>query len=126
MAVGLIHLNEPEPERRVRRFSFTPDSLAAEPQQRAAISPDGRWVAYVSGDPEPAVWLRAIDREEPRKLEGTEGARRGLFWSPDSEFIGFADDSRLNKVSIQGGPKIALYEPILTNFIGGSWNHDGG
>jgi DNA-binding winged helix-turn-helix (wHTH) protein/Tol biopolymer transport system component len=112
-------------ERPVRRFSFTPESLMDTQRTRAAISPDGRWIAYVAGGPTPAIWLRPIDREEPRKIEGTDGARDRLFWSPDSKLIGFAADNSLKKVSVQGGPAIVLCELPAPSFIGGTWATDG-
>ncbi len=69
--------------------------------------------------------MRAIDSEEPRKLEGSEGAGRGAFWSPDSRFIGFAAGGQLKKIGIQGGPPIVLCDLPGSVFVGGSWNPDG-
>lgn len=107
----------------VDRFSFTvPDLLGGE------ISPDGRRIAYSAGvGEEAAVWVRDLDRETPRKLEGTEGVQGG-FWSPDSQFIGFATGRELKRVAVNGGDLITLCQlPNLTvfSFLGGSWSPRG-
>ena len=86
-----------------------PESLHGGPHGRVAISPGGKHIVYLGGGDEPKLWVRDIDREQPRELAGTEGARnQGLFWSPDSQFIGFAVGRELKKVSVQGGPAITV------------------
>ena len=80
LAVSFVHLTEPAPDRPVRRFSFTPESLDSEHDDvRAAVSPDGRWIVYASEESPTALWIRALASEEPRRLEGTDGAVRGGF-----------------------------------------------
>ena len=121
--LAYVHFSEQPPERVVRRFSFTPESLESGREgQRAAISPDGRWVVYTSDDSPPSLWLRPIDSEQPTKMEGTEGAQRGAFWSPDSQYIGFAARSTLKKVPVSGGPPIVLCEMPSSSYAGGSWD----
>jgi eukaryotic-like serine/threonine-protein kinase len=54
-----------------------------------AISPDGRQLTFVSsGDGQPRLWLRPLDKSTAQPLAGTEGATFP-FWSPDSRSIGF-------------------------------------
>ena len=126
LVLAFLNVTEPTPERPVRRFSFTPESLySARDELRAAVSPDGRWIVYTSGESPGALWLRPIDSEEPRKLEGTEDAGVGAFWSPDSKFIGFATSGQLKKIAIQGGPPIVLCDLPGSIFVGGSWSPDG-
>ena len=68
--------------------------------------------------------MRDIDREEPRKLTGTEGARdQGLFWSPDSRFVGFATDTHLKKVPAEGGSVVTL-AAFQDQYRSGSWSPD--
>jgi dipeptidyl aminopeptidase/acylaminoacyl peptidase len=71
-----------------------------------AISPDGRWLAFVravreaparDADPrtgkvdKPQVWIMPVDGGEPRQLtEHPLGAEGPLVWSPDSTRIGYA------------------------------------
>ena len=105
----------------VGRFSFSAPDLVG-----ASISPDGRHVAYiVGGDEEASVWIRDLDRETPRQLAGTAGAQ-GAFWSPDSQFIGFATDRELKRIAVDGGDPITLCplpgSSSVFPFLGGSWS----
>ena len=110
----------------LRRFAFTPEFLHSGPFGRLAISPDGKHIVYLGGGDEPKLWVRDIDREQPRELAGTEDAHpKGLFWSPDSQFIGFPVVNELKKVSVQGGPAITLCQLPGRNWEGGAWSLDG-
>ena len=106
----------------LRRFAFTPEDFRGE----AAISPNGKHIAYLAGADQPTIWVRDLDREQPRELPGTAGASEwGQFWSPDSQFIGFSADGELKKISVQGGPAITLCSLPQGNYFGGSWSSDG-
>ena len=120
LGVAFVHFRETSPEAPIRRFAFTPDSLAGS----AAISPNGRHIAYAAGGEQRKLWVRDLDHEQPRELDGTEGAR-DPFWSPDSQVIGFATTRELKKISVQGGPTITLCLLPHPTFIGGTWNSDG-
>ena len=54
-----------------------------------AISPNARHIAFVEGGGQGRLWVQDLDQQQPRAIEGTEGAR-SPFWSPDSTVIGFA------------------------------------
>ena len=70
--------------------------------------------------------MRDLDSEQPRELPGAAGASdRGAFWSPDSQFIGFAAGGELKRISVQGGPAIALCSLPQGNYFGGAWSPDG-
>ena len=101
---------EPAGPKPVRRFAFTPEEFIATQHGRSAtISPNGRHIAYVAGADQPAIWVRDLDQQQPRRLAGTDGAAFGWpFWSPDSQFIGFATFSELKKISVRGGTPITL------------------
>ena len=77
-------------------------------ESHSAISPDGRWIAFVgsSGEQE-RIYLRAIDSLESRPLAGTEGAI-SPFWSPDSRQIGFFADGKIQRIAVAGGPAQAI------------------
>ena len=106
----------------LRRFAFTPEGFRGE----AAISPNGKHIAYLAGTDQPTILVRDLDREQPRELSGTAGASdSGLFWSPDSQFIGFAAGNELKKISVQGGPAVTLCSLPQGRYFGGSWSHDG-
>ncbi len=89
-----------------------------------ALSPDGRHLVYLGrGAPTVglAVIVRAIDQLDARELPGM-GAL-GMFFSPDSRWIGFFTPTELKKVSISGGPAITLGE-VTGAPLGASWSDD--
>ena len=124
LAVSLVHFRETPAEAPLRRFAFTPVSLYETTGGRAAISPNGRHIVYVAGGEESKLWVRDLDSEEPREINGTEGAARP-FWSPDSQFIGFAANRELKKISAQGGPAITLCPLPDGDLKGGGWSPEG-
>jgi len=75
-----------------------------------AISPDGRRIAYVGGPPgQPQLFIRFLDQLEPKALPAGTGSPRGVFFSPDGEWIGFFDGTAtLKKVAVTGGPPITI------------------
>ena len=128
LAFAFFPLFSPPPaaEAPLRRFSFTPESFFRGSFGRVKISPNGKHIVYLRGGEEPKLLVQDIDREQPRELGGTEGARdKGLFWSPDSQFIGFAAGSALKRVSVQGGPAITLCQLTGATWEGGAWSPDG-
>ena len=110
----------------LRRFAFTPPVAAGSSRYSAsvAISPNGRHIAYTSIDGEGKLWVRDLDQQQPRVIEGTEGAI-SPFWSPSSDFIGFVAAGELRKVSPQGGLASRLCQLPGSHFHGGSWTPDG-
>jgi serine/threonine-protein kinase len=104
-----------------------------------AISPDGQYLVYVSsvkpdenlvlmGDtPSLRTYLcgRRIDGYEIRPIDGTEGGA-APFFSPDGEWIGFADydTGMLKKVSTGGGAPIELCD-VTFSFRQAHWADDG-
>jgi len=89
-----------------------------------AISPDGRFLAFVAGPPAgtPQIYVRPLDSLESRPLPGTDNAW-SPFWSPDSRKIGFFADGKLKTIGLEaGGPIIICDAP---NARGGSWGKDG-
>jgi len=88
------------------------------------ISPDGTRIVFSirsqSGGTQLAT--RRLDASVATPLPGTEGARF-LFFSPDSQSIGFFANRRLQKVSLQGGAPVTLSD--APNAFGASWGDDG-
>jgi serine/threonine protein kinase len=89
-----------------------------------AISPDGRWVAYVvAQDGTRRLALRGLDRFEEKILSGTDGAMTPLF-SPDGQWVAFFTATALSKVPITGGtPTVLGSVPPVTR--GAVWADDG-
>ncbi len=115
-----LHFNQKPPELPLRSFSFTPKGLSSLARiHRAVVSPDGQYVAYLA---ENKLWVRALDSENPRALEGTEGAA-GLIWSPDSAQIAFVSGGELKRVPLTGGTPFVLAE--IGDFRDGAWSRDG-
>ena len=123
----LTYLREtPDPIRvPLRRFVVdTPEELVTRNfQASAAISPNGRHVAFITAMDGGKLWVQDLDELQPRQIEGTEGARFP-FWSPGSDFIGFFAGGELNKVPVTAGLVIRLCE-APRRARGGAWFSDG-
>ena len=78
----------------------------------ALISPNGEMIAYLHRN---RLWIRRLDETEPRELPETQGAQR-LFWSPDSRFVGYLQDSVLRRISVDGGQSVEICELQLPAF----------
>jgi serine/threonine-protein kinase len=96
-------------------------------QRDIAITPDGRHIVYRVGPAGTAgtqLVVRSLDQLDARLLTGISGIR-SPFISPDGHWIGFFEGNggELKKVSILGGPPIALckYTGIPTE---ASWGAD--
>ena len=103
----LLYLRGPEaPRPSVVRFRIpAPKDTRLGTQLR--ISPDGKMIAFYAfgaGDPRGRLWLRRLDSEEARPIPGTEGAKEGVFWLPDSRTIVFSLGGKLRKMDVNGGP----------------------
>jgi serine/threonine protein kinase/Tol biopolymer transport system component len=96
---------------------------AVTPQLSAAISPDGRNVAFVSTDSsgQSLLWVRTLESLEALALPGTEHAAHP-FWSPDSRSIGFFADSKVKRVPSAGGPVQVLADAVRYGY---AWSPDG-
>jgi eukaryotic-like serine/threonine-protein kinase len=74
------------------------------------LSPDGRRLAFIAGT-DGALWIRALDAAEPRRLNGTEGAWQPA-WSPDGRSIVYMEggdgSGRLKRVGLDGAQPITL------------------
>ena len=92
----------------------------------AAVSPDGRSIAYtaVDADGEVLLYLRRLDAARARAVPDTQNAAYP-FWSPDSRWLGFFNrvDGTLKKIDTKGGSPITLCK--APNGKGGTWNEDG-
>ena len=89
-----------------------------------ALSPDGRHFVYVGrrGSGRVEIYHRAIDQPEAAPIGGTEGAGN-LFFSPDSQWVGFFADGNLKRVSLTGGAPLTICEVCAVE--GASWGPDG-
>jgi Tol biopolymer transport system component len=86
-----------------------------------AVSPDGRYVAYVADQSgrDRSLWIRALDSAVPQRVERSEGASFP-FWSPDSQHIGYFASGKLMRVSAGGGAPLTICDAMAGE--GGSWS----
>ncbi len=88
------------------------------------VSPDGRRVTFIAkgSDGKSLLYVRALDDVNARPLAGTENAS-WPFWSPDSRFIAFFADGKLQKVDVSGAPPLVICD--APDGRSGSWNREG-
>jgi eukaryotic-like serine/threonine-protein kinase len=92
----------PDVDLPVRRLEIqTPDRLRV---VEAAISPDGRAVAFATVQ---KAWIKRLDRAEPIEIPGG-GPVRAFFWSPDGSQLGFQARGHLWKVPGTGGTPVEI------------------
>jgi len=113
----------------VRTREYVPDSLELTSMSgtRMALSPDGRTIAYVTGDgSEARIWVRHADELTARALPGTEYAAN-LGFSPDGSQLAFVSmqlPRAVRVVPVAGGPVLTLTDSLVD--AGGlSWGGDG-
>ena len=84
------------------------------------LSPDGTKLVFIAASSSgvPIVWVRPIDSISAHSLDGTEGAR-DVFWSPDSQNLGFFAGGQLKRIPAAGGPALVICSVDMPQ--GGSW-----
>ncbi len=88
------------------------------------VSPDGRLLTFAAKDADgkTLLWLRPTGELAAKPIPGTHGATFP-FWSPDSRFLAFFADGKLQKVDISGAPPLPVCD--VANGRSGSWNREG-
>ena len=100
----------------------TDDRVETQDYPPLALSPDGKRLVYVAIRKRvQQLFLRALDSQEVKSIEGTDGAAYPFF-SPDGQWIGFFAQGKIKKVSIAGGAPQTLCESGYTG--GASWGTD--
>jgi serine/threonine-protein kinase len=95
---------------------------ASSPTSAIAVSPDGSRLAYVADlQGTSQVVVRGFTDTEATPVAGTEGAE-AVFFSPDSQWIGFSSGGKLKKVALGGGAPTALADVIQIR--GATWADD--
>jgi len=120
--VAMRYLRAPESPAQTRFVIAVPDMPNP---TNLAISPDGRYIAFVarSAASPSVLYVRSLDSLDVRELPGTEGATRA-FWSPDSQSIGFAAVGKLKRIEVSGGRPQNICD-LAQAFAGGTWSTDG-
>ncbi|HEY5610983.1 MAG TPA: hypothetical protein VIL97_07240, partial [Thermoanaerobaculia bacterium] len=71
---------------------------------------------------ERAIYVRAIDRVDARRLAGTEGGSNPFF-SPDGKWLGFHEGDTIRKIPVSGGEPVPICR--ASRVRGASWGDDG-
>ncbi|MGC1186727.1 MAG: protein kinase [Candidatus Acidiferrales bacterium] len=122
-AIAFAFFQPASPGPPLRKFEIDVENLAANWVSHPEISPDGRIIAYVAGND---LFVRELDQLGERKLYSVAPNRLGtpVFWSPDSESIGFEDQGRLWRISVTGGSPTEIC--TVPDFIlGAAWDANG-
>ena len=123
-ALGAGLLLAPAPDVRVQRFeAVLPNNLAAD--GGLYLSPDGLKVAYITSRPS-QIFVRALDAAAPEAIPSTEGvAGPAVFWSPDSQDLGFFAEGKLKRVAATGGPAQVVCAVPAGGTYFGTWSAAG-
>ena len=90
-----------------------------------ALSPDGSRLAFLATgtDGKRRLWLRSLDSGAVASLGEIENVGLYLFWSPDSRWLAFNENGRLQKIDvIANGPPQLICECAT---VYASWNSSG-
>jgi Tol biopolymer transport system component len=90
-----------------------------------ALSPDGHHLVYRAGGSNTAgspLIVRALDRLDSQPVADV-GNAYAPFFSPDSRWIGFFENTDLKKVPVDGGPPVTLCQ-FSGRPLGASWGDD--
>jgi len=115
-----------KPDPSVLRFSIpVPPGQAIDAgfHGNLAFSPDGRRIAFVSGENgQNRIYVRDLASGDPRSIPGTEGGTEPVF-SPDGEWLGFMANGKLEKTRLNGAGLTKLAE--VGDARGAAWLDDG-
>jgi eukaryotic-like serine/threonine-protein kinase len=126
-AAGMLafaHFRETPPVHHIVRFQVAPPEKSF--ITSFAVSPDGRYLAFVDGEGIRELWVRPVDSLDARALPGIDGVSSvpgQIFWSPDSRSIGFVAQQELKRISVGGGPPQSLAD--VDSRARGTWGRDG-
>ena len=123
LAIRFFQREPPAP--RVQFEIYLPDGVTSYGGP-AEISPDGRKLALLGArEGTQRIWIRSLDSATSQPLSGTEGANN-LFWSPNSQSIGFFAAGKLKTIAATGGPSSVFCD--ITAPAGtytGTWSQQG-
>jgi serine/threonine-protein kinase len=112
------------------RFPITPPTnihyATGLSQRSIAISPDGKSIVIVGraeGESSWHLYTRNLSSLELHSVEGSARAQTAFF-SPDGRWLAMIDNSKLRKVSVEGGAVIQIGE-VPGIFSGAAWSRKG-
>ena len=124
--VAVWSLTQPAPRPVSRSLLTPPPSMPLDVSfyVSVALTPDGTRVVYRGSlNGQPHLFVRPLAALDATPLTGLGSSPVIPFISPDGNWVGFFDDGRLQRVSILGGPLVAVAG--ITGFPrGASWGSD--
>jgi serine/threonine-protein kinase len=92
----------------VVRTMIPADALFSNTDRSFSFMPDGRSVAYISGDAR-QILVRPLDALEPTIILTTAAYIRGMFPSPDGRWLSFVENNfTLKKIPATGGAPVTV------------------
>jgi serine/threonine-protein kinase len=89
-----------------------------------AVAPDGSRIVY-AGSETSQIMVRPLAALEPVRLLASAANLRGVFLSPDAEWVGFVENNfTLRKVAAAGGPPMTVVQTDGPS-RGAAWGTDG-
>ena len=125
-ALSVIHFREQLPAVPApMRFQIPAPDNKGSYDFGAAISPDGRKVAFLR---QGRLWVHSLETGESHDVTDMIGtgeiyAYTIPFWSPDSRFIGVAANGKLKKIEAMGTLAQTVCD-LAVDWFAGSWNQD--
>jgi eukaryotic-like serine/threonine-protein kinase len=94
--------------------------LAVDNTQAIALSPDGKYLAYVAAKAGVShLYVRRLDQFDSVEIPDSEGSTFPFF-SPKSDWVAFFSQGKLKKAPADGGGNPVLISELPT-FFGGTW-----
>jgi Tol biopolymer transport system component len=115
----------PPPERTPVRFQIAPPQ-GVDFGSFFSVSPDGRTLVFNVANPTLGFryWIHSFETGETKPITRIGSTNSSQFWSPDSQFMAFAEGGQLKRMDMAGGPADTIC-PLPSSFGGGSWGADG-
>src|SRR5208282_2843911 len=117
-AVTWFVARRPQPTTRMQFALAVPEEMSI---SHMALSRDGSLLAFVSPEENsalPMLFVQRVGSSSVTLLAGTQGASYP-FWSPDSAYVGFFANGKLQKIAVSGGTPRVLASVMAAR--GGSW-----
>ena len=93
-------------------------------RQTVAVAPDGTRFVFVADD---RLYVHSLNSLHALSLDGSRGSGdaspRGVFFSPDSQWIGYWAAGELRKISVDGGAATMIC--VAENPTGAHWSPNG-
>jgi len=124
-AAGWLRSDAAQPVMRVRANLWSYDLPVGQLSLSAALAPDGSAIVYedsVAGGTQ--LFRKVRDRADGEPLAGTEGGS-GPFFSPDGQWLGYFEGTRMRKMPSGGGGSITVTSDGNAASPYAAWLEDG-